>query len=577
MNIVQLQEQLKNFSQDQLVREMQMPSGNTPQFLVLGEIMRRQKMQQDFASRQGQGVSQTTVAEDAIASAGVPQGGIADMARALAPKTNMTENTGVQAMAAGGPVKKMAAGDRIVRGGKILIEQEDGTYRDENGRVVRTALEDIAAIPSDLATAMDIRSGEQERTWAQRNIGDPLRNLFQPVGEAGRAIGQPVGEALRSVGQPVGEALRGVGEPVGEALRSTLGPAPTPALDRRAQFEPTTESDPLAFSRAMMRQNLPFTEETGIVDPEAAVAAGVAPRAPARQAQFEPPASLAVQPEAPSSDTEIPLDPRLQAAIDEIPAQLREQGITDGTIDMEAEARKSAEEAAAARDAAGITRSRETPFAPEQAQPDTDTTVSTSSSSGGAGAGGVAGLGGMSSFEQELMDALGRREKAAEQDKWLALAQVGLNLMSSTQPTLMGALGEAGLKGVEAARTARDQYDKDRLELLGAVEQSRQARAAAAAKAARGAASGGVGSLGISAGAARLLTQINSDIERLTNVVNDPYLRGAIAAGEATPEEEISYAQAQQKLQETIAIRESLLYGGAAVPQEDELSADLSD
>jgi hypothetical protein len=87
----------------------------------------------------------------------------------------------------------------------------------------------------------------------------------------------------------------------------------------------------------------------------------------------------------------------------------------------------------------------------------------------------------MSSFEQELMDALGRREKAAEQDKWLALAQVGLNLMSSTQPTLGGALGEAGLKGVEAVRGARDQYDKDRLELLGALEQSRAARAKAAA------------------------------------------------------------------------------------------------
>jgi hypothetical protein len=95
---------------------------------------------------------------------------------------------------------------------------------------------------------------------------------------------------------------------------------------------------------------------------------------------------------------------------------------------------------------------------------------------------GGGGGGGMSSYEQELMDALGRREKAAQQDKWLSLAQVGLNLMSSTNPTIGGAIGEAGLKGVEAARGARDQYDKDRLELLGAVEQSRAARAAAAAK-----------------------------------------------------------------------------------------------
>ena len=93
----------------------------------------------------------------------------------------------------------------------------------------------------------------------------------------------------------------------------------------------------------------------------------------------------------------------------------------------------------------------------------------------------------MSSYEQELMNVLQKREKAAEQDKWLALAQVGLNLMSSTQPTIGGAIGEAGLKGVEAARGARDQYDKDRIELLGALEQSRMARAAAAAKSARGA------------------------------------------------------------------------------------------
>jgi hypothetical protein len=98
----------------------------------------------------------------------------------------------------------------------------------------------------------------------------------------------------------------------------------------------------------------------------------------------------------------------------------------------------------------------------------------------------------MSSYEQQLMDALASREKAAKQDKWLALAQVGLNMMSSTQPTLLGAVGEAGLKGVEAARTARDQYDKDKLDLQGALEQSRMARASASARAASGASTGGL-------------------------------------------------------------------------------------
>lgn len=161
------------------------------------------------------------------------------------------------------------------------------------------------------------------------------------------------------------------------------------------------------------------------------------------------------------------------------------------------------------------------------------------------------------------MDALGRREKAAEQDKWLALAQVGLNLMSSTQPTIGGALGEAGLKGVEAVRSARDQYDKDRLELLGAMEQSRMARAAAAAKAARGSSS--AGGLGLSAGAGRLLTQISNDIERLDTIVSN-----AALTPPTTPEGEMQLARVQEDLASKVALRDAILYGaggsgGAAV------------
>jgi hypothetical protein len=80
------------------------------------------------------------------------------------------------------------------------------------------------------------------------------------------------------------------------------------------------------------------------------------------------------------------------------------------------------------------------------------------------------------------MDMLQRREKAAEQDKWLALAQAGMSLMSSRQPTFGGALGEAGLAGIETMRSARDKYEEDRLALLTAQEKLRAARAAAAVK-----------------------------------------------------------------------------------------------
>ena len=160
---------------------------------------------------------------------------------------------------------------------------------------------------------------------------------------------------------------------------------------------------------------------------------------------------------------------------------------------MLAAAEESANEVAAAREEAGITQSlkdaKEVAAAAAAAKeaeaaknPDKEEAAPTTPKAGGAG-----GAGGMSSYEQELMAMMQKREQAAEQDKWLALAQVGLNLMASKQPTLGGALGEAGLAGVEAARGARDQYDKDRLSLLGELEQSRMARAAAAAKAAKGA------------------------------------------------------------------------------------------
>ena len=151
--------------------------------------------------------------------------------------------------------------------------------------------------------------------------------------------------------------------------------------------------------------------------------------------------------------------------------------------------------------------------ADKTAADDAKPTAETNPQGGGGGAGGV------SSYEQALMDALASREKAAKQDKWLSLAQVGLNLMSSRSPTLLGALGEAGLKGVEAARTARDQYDKDKLELQGALEKSRMARASAAASAARGASR-----KAIPEGA---LDMYDAEIESLSAAMSDPTLTKA--------------------------------------------------
>jgi hypothetical protein len=120
MNLFELQERLKDFSQDQLVREMQAPTGTAPQYLVLSELQRRQRMMAQEQAQMPQ--DQTTVAQDAMAAAGMPQGGLADMAQAMAPRTDMDMNTGVA------PVERM---------------QDGGSVDDRESGFIRRLLENI--------------------------------------------------------------------------------------------------------------------------------------------------------------------------------------------------------------------------------------------------------------------------------------------------------------------------------------------------------------------------------------------------------------------------------------------------
>ena len=96
LDVLEVQDQLKNFSQEQLLREMQMPTGNVPQFLVLSELNRRRTMSQDLAKRQS--ADQPTVKEEVVASSGMPMEKASMMAQQMAPKTSMSENTGIASM-----------------------------------------------------------------------------------------------------------------------------------------------------------------------------------------------------------------------------------------------------------------------------------------------------------------------------------------------------------------------------------------------------------------------------------------------------------------------------------------------
>ena len=96
LDVLEVQDQLKNFSQEQLLKEMRMPSGSIPQFLILSELNRRRTMSQDMAKRQS--ADQPTVKEEVVAASGMPMDNASMMAQQMAPKTSMAENTGIASM-----------------------------------------------------------------------------------------------------------------------------------------------------------------------------------------------------------------------------------------------------------------------------------------------------------------------------------------------------------------------------------------------------------------------------------------------------------------------------------------------
>jgi len=99
INILKIQNDLKNLSDEQLAQEMRMPSGTAPQYLVMTEMQRRQKMRSEFS---GQQPPQTTMADEMSGAApeqpqmGAPQGGPPQGGQEQMPPTAM--------MAAGGSV-----------------------------------------------------------------------------------------------------------------------------------------------------------------------------------------------------------------------------------------------------------------------------------------------------------------------------------------------------------------------------------------------------------------------------------------------------------------------------------------
>ena len=444
MNILDLQDKLKNLSQQQLIQEMQMPTGQMPQFLVLSELTRRKKMEDSFAIEQGR--DQSTVAQDAVSAAGMPAEFARQMAGAMAPQTDMAGNTGAMPQQSAMPPQRMAGGGivalqegggpiraprLVVRNGRQFAEMDDGSLipLSELG-VDQTTSTDAASAPRgfEMDLGPTATQGDLDQRYLEETLGIDRMRASMPAPES--ISGMP------SV--PGGDSLVGRETPALQpALAQTEGDFPSLFMDPAA-MQPGSPNAPLLGGRGRtidpIIQNAPPGDRSrggGDRERRAPVVPGQTAGSRSRRAARDTPDPERRAPVVPGQTAGTPL---------EMPAGGAEE-LLPPTVDP-------------------------TPPGPPRTP-------------SGGGIAGIAaqGAGAPSDYEQEMLNMLQSREKRATQDKWLALAQAGLSLMSSKKPTFGGALGEAGATGLGALREGQSTAEADRVALLGQIEQSRMGRA----------------------------------------------------------------------------------------------------
>lgn len=618
MNIIDIQDNLKNFSENQLINEMQRPSGNAPQFLVLSEITRRKRMRDDFNMRKA--ANEPTVAQEAVASAGVPAQGIMGMSEAMAPKAAMAQGgigsvmsqpmksqmpqptsmpqDGIMAMASGG-----STGQRIrevrMKNGKIGLFQGNtflGTKKDRDGDGESLASQigfgQKGSIVESIKDALGFAEGGVIKAQngvplglRQKNPGN-IRPGAGFIGETGADGGYATfgsdDEGLRAIqrllmtyGDKYGvNTLRGFAnryappsdnnptgnyidfladktgiDPDAEINLAKQGSAIIPAVIgfeqgqqpysqaqidraiRAAGTEDPTEvsailaeslddDQPNMLSKALSAIN-PIGEATASAftptgntqvmldnesdqdDSQKELRSGRRSRRAGTDVLTEADRDVMtvadsfggiqdiLDKKAPRlSDVSGPITNPTQRRTDSTTRRMLEDfGDEFGNIpdlDPKPTVIKDAEEIDLTSpkllsEAEKRRLSRTGRLAGVNVENRTDSSTETSDETddkkaedkaGGADSNKITynnqAAGTVSSLESEILALQDRMKKSAEQDKWLSLAQAGLSLMSSTNPTLLGALGEAGISGLSAMKEAESRYQEGVVDLINA-------------------------------------------------------------------------------------------------------------
>lgn len=595
MNIIDIQDNLKNFSESQLINEMRMPSGNAPQFLVLSEITRRKRMRDQLQADQS--MRDRTVAQEAVASAGVPQGGIMGMSEAMAPKASMAEGGIGSVMSA--PMKAPMGAMPMAEGGIMSMAADGGVIKAQNGLPLGLRQKNPGNIRPGAGFIGETGQGGGYATFGSDDEGlraiqrllmtygdeygintlSGLANRYAPTSEnptenyinflskqtgigpdeeidlAGRGsslipaiVGFEQGQQPFSKAQ-IDRAIRAAGtddpDMVKQILAEDLAPQEKVTSNfslmdtlfpkaRAATMDASVQQDDEGFSFKGLAQSLlgpegrrladietesdiqaragsrsgeqigereQFTKDLvadkAIQDSDAyqdhvrrAASAGVKPKSPSEFRDFfqkgkkdESPADrfliMGDAPEELESAVTIAesgaeaavrspeLVPEIVEATTEKIDQTTQEGQRGGEQRGErAEFEKGLKESGVSvgPDSAKAEEGKAdvTPASTTSTDKTTDTLKQLQEALEKSQTAKTTGL------EGEIQALQDKLEKDRETDKYLALAQAGLALMSSKNPRLLGAVGEAGISGLKAMREAQDRYSEGVIDLINA-------------------------------------------------------------------------------------------------------------
>ena len=438
MNLLQVQDDLKNFSQDQLVKEMQQPSGSTPQFLVLSELNRRKRVKGDFEARQAK--QQPTVAEEAVASAGVPQQGMMGMPEAMAPQSAVSEGVGTSApmkMASGGLAQfgneiRNSMGQEIdpyLDGIQQEAEQKFNIDLDDNINLSPTMAQPRPAFPM----LMNPRPGYR---GPPPQIGIGGKGMARPAVLERPLRGGP--EMLRSGSLrnvPFGGQSRGFAE--GGVIKAQDGlPKETNYGDDFLEYIKGMPQAMLDNKEALKNLFVPEEDDTGFTSMM---------KGSAR--------NIGLIPEGFSNIAEGGYD-LAKKVTDPVynfftqPGNQEEEELEDAK-DMDQ----------ALNDAVSKQPEKKTEQKLNLTSKDTPLTI-----------------------EEELLKRQADLSKSKDFDKYMALAQAGLAIMASDKPTLAGAIGEGGTAGLTAFNEANKRYEEGLTDILNARSKLKQAQIKAGTK-----------------------------------------------------------------------------------------------